>query len=185
MRKKEKSFESKIIYKMIIKSLICILLFVFYLILNKSSLDFKDIIYQKVYNSNISFAKINHWYESHFGSLFPIKNMDDIQVFNESIMYSDKEKYEQGVLLKVNNNYIVPSMNNGIVIYIGEKEKYGKTIIIEDDNGLDTWYSNINIGNITIYDYVNKGDYLGEAIDGKLIMVFQKNGKYENYEKYI
>ena len=185
MKKKEETFENKIIYKIVIKSLICILLFIFYLILNKTNLKFKDLIYQKVYNSNISFAKINYWYESHFGSLFPIKTVDDIQVFNESIVYSSKERYLKGVLLKVNNNYIVPSINDGIIIYIGEKEQYGKTIIIEDKDGLDTWYSNINIGNINIYDYVNKGDYLGEVIDGKLIMVFQKNGKYEDYEKYI
>ena len=185
MRKKEESFDKKIINKLLIKTLISILIFTLFLIMNKKDITFKNMIYQKVYNSNISFAKINKWYESNFGYLFPIKTVDEVQVFSESISYNSKEKYENGVLLKVNNNYIVPSINNGIIIFIGEKERYGKTIIIEDENGLDTWYSNINIGNISIYDYVKKGEYLGETIDDKLIMVFQKDGKYEDFEKYI
>ena len=67
---------------------------------------------------------------------------------------------------------------------IGEKE-YGNTVIVQDDTGLEIWYSNINIGNITIYDYVKKGDYLGEAIDNKLIMIFKKDGEVEDYNKYI
>ena len=184
-RRKEESIESKIIKKLLLKSLICVLLFILYLIFNKQSIGFKDTIYNNIYSSNISFAKINHWYESYFGSLFPIKTINEVQVFSESIAYKEKHKYEEGVLLKVSEKYIVPSINDGIIIYIGNKEKYGKTIIIADENGLDTWYSNINIGNVNIYDYVNKGDYLGEAIDGRLIMVFQKDGKYEDYEKYI
>ena len=169
----------------LIKVLICILLFLIFLIINKYDSSFKDIIYKKIYSNNISFAKFNHWYESSFGSIFPIKTVSEIQVFNESINYEEKEKYKDGVLLKVNDNYIVPSINNGIIIFIGEKEEYGKTIIVEDENGLDTWYSNIRVGNLNIYDYINKGDYLGEVIDGKLIMLFQKDSIFEDYEKYI
>ena len=167
------------------KSLICILLFLLFLICNIKIKDFKSIFYEKVYNSNISFAKINKIYESYFGSLFPIESVNDIMVFNESLVYKNKEKYHDGVLLQVDYNYIVPSIKNGIVIYIGEKETYGKTIIVEDDTGLDIWYSNINVLNISLYDYVNRGDYLGEAKDGKLIMLFQKKGIFEDYNKYI
>lgn len=177
--------QNTIINKLLIKSLLCIFLFLLFLICNKKNSIFKSIIYEKIYNSNISFAKINNIYESLFGNILPIRNVDEIQVFNENISYLSKEDYLDGVKLKVKENYVVPSITDGIVIFIGEKESLGKTIIIEDKNGLDIWYSNIDINNIKIYDYVNKGDYLGECINNYLIMIFKKEGEKEDYNKYI
>ena len=174
-----------IINKLLIKSIICILLFLIFLICNKKINNFNSLFYKKIYNNNISFAKINRWYESHFGNIFPIKTLDEVQVFNESIIYNKIEKYYEGVKLTVNDNYIVPSITSGIIIFIGEKDFFGKTIIIEDANGLDIWYSNINFNNINIYDYVNKGDYLGEANNNNVLLKFQKNGEIEDYNKYI
>lgn len=183
--KNKKKKNNSFINKLLIKTIICCFLFLIYLICNKKIDKFEEIIYDNVYNSNFSFAQIDNWYEKHFGALFPIKHVNDIQVFNETITYNDKEKYYDGVLLKVNKNYIVPSISNGIVVFIGEKDKYGKTIIIQDEKGIDIWYSNISIGNINMYDYVSKGDYIGEVIDDKLIMIFQKKGIVLDYNEYI
>lgn len=167
------------------KILLSIILFLVFLISTKNNEKFKNIIYENVYQNNISFAKFNSWYKKNFGDLFPFNKVDDVLVFNESLTYRNKEKYLDGVLLTVDDNYIVPSLTDGIVVYIGEKENYGNTIIIEDENNVNYWYSNINVLNINIYDYVKKGDYLGEVKDNKLIMLFQKKGKIEDYQKYI
>ena len=72
-----------------------------------------------------------------------------------------------------------------IVVFIGEKEHYGNTIIVQQIDGIDTWYGNVYIGDIKIYDYVQKGNLLGEVLDDKLYLVFQKEGKYLNYKDYI
>ena len=80
---------------------------------------------------------------------------------------------------------MVPSIESGIVVFMGEKEGYGNTIIIEQVNGVDVYYSNINPSNIKLYDYIEKGKLLGEVKDNKLYMVFQKDGKYLDYKKYI
>lgn len=182
--KKKKKNESSILKKLLYKSIICMILFLLFLICNKKYQTFNNLFYDKIYNNNISFAKINNWYKSHFGSILPIKKVDDVLVFNESITYDSKEDYLDGVVLNVSDNYLVPVINDGIIVFIGEKE-YGNTVIVQDDTGLEIWYSNINIGNITIYDYVKKGDYLGEVKDNKLIMVFKKDGEVEDYNKYI
>lgn len=182
--KKEKSV-NLFIKKFFIKIMICLLLFLVFLIGNKKIDNFNSLIYENIYSKSISFAKFNSWYEKHFGSLFPIKSVDDVKVFSENLVYKSKEDYKDGVLLNVSDNYLVPSINNGIVVFIGDKQEYGRTIIIEDEEGMDIWYSNINILNINMYDYIKKGEYLGEVIDNKLIMMFQKNGKKEDYNKYI
>ena len=176
---------SNYIELLLIKTLICILLFLIFLICNKKIKDFDKYIYNNVYNSNISFAKINNWYERYFGSIFPVKKIEEVQVFNEYLVYKSKEKYKDGVLLKVDSNYFIPAISNGIVIFIGEKDGYGKTVIVEDENGIDVWYSNIKILNINMYDYIDKGDYIGEAYDGNLYMLFQRKGKILDYNKYV
>ena len=36
-----------------------------------------------------------------------------------------------------------------------------------------------------MYDYVNKGDFLGEVKDNILYLVFEKDGVFLNYKEYI
>ena len=183
--KKYKKKENNKIKIFLIKVMVCIMLFLLFLICNKKINNFDSIIYENVYSKNFSFAKFNSWYEKTFGNIFPIKKIEDIQVFNESFVYKSKKEYLDGVELEVDNNYLVPSIKNGIVVFIGEKENYGYTIILEDEDGLDIWYSNVKVMNLKMYDYVNKGDYIGEVKNNKLIMVFKKDGKKDDYQKYI
>ena len=68
---------------------------------------------------------------------------------------------------------------------MGNKEGYGNTIIIEQINGIDVWYSNITTTDIKLYDYIEKGKLIGEVVDQKLYMVFQQDGKILNYKEYI
>ena len=126
--------------KLSIKVLISLILFLCFLIGIKKIEDFDKLIYENIFNSHISFAKINAIYNSYFGDLFPIKNIEnDVLVFNDSLVYSNKEDYLDGVLLTVNDDYLVPIIMDGIIVFVGEKEKYGKTIIIEDEEGVDIW----------------------------------------------
>ena len=71
-----------------------------------------------------------------------------------------------------------------MVLFIGDKDNYGKTIIIEDLNGIYYWYGNISTTSLKLYDYVEEGSFIGEA-DKALYMVFSKDDKYLNYEDYI
>ena len=71
---------------------------------------------------------------------------------------------------------MVPCLESGIVVYIGNKDDYGQTVIIEQENGIDVFYSNISNDNIKLYDYIEKGEYVGQTKTNKLYLVFQKNG---------
>ena len=79
---------------------------------------------------------------------------------------------------------MVPILESGVVVFIGEKENYKNTIIVEQTNGVDVFYGNIKSNNIKLYDYVEKGELLGE-VNKELYLVFQKNGEYLDYKKYI
>lgn len=186
-KKKETKNLSIFVKRFLLKVLISCILFLLFLIGIKKLENFDKVIYEKIYNSNISFAYINSWYKKNFGNIFPVYDIasNDIEVFNEKLIYNDISNYKDGALLYVDDNYLVPVLNDGIIVFIGFKEDYGNTIIVEDENKLRVWYSNLLFGNLTIYDYVKKGDVLGYANDNKLYLVFEKDGKFEDYKKYI
>ena len=71
------------------------------------------------------------------------------------------------------------------MVFSGEKEGLGNTVIIQGIDGVDIWYSNIENVNLTLYDYVEKDNILGEAQDGEIILTFLSDGNYISYENYI
>lgn len=175
------------IKKYVYKILFLVIVTLVVLISLKSNLKFRTNFYKYIYTENISFASINNWYTSKFGSPLPFSSFfkdETIPVFNETIKYKDANKYKDGVALTVDYQYLVPALDSGIVIFIGEKEGYGKTVIVQQENGVDVWYSNINEINVKLYDYIKKGSLIGN-VDKTLYLVFIKNGDVVDYKEYI
>ena len=169
-----------------LKFLITIVLTLLTLIILKGNPNFKPFFYKYVHEDNISFAKINDWYEKAFGNPIPFLDIlrKEEYVFEEKLMYKEANIYKDGVSLNVGENYLVPSLEDGIVTFIGEKEGYGKTVIIEQSNGITVWYSNLDEINITIYDYIKKGSVIASSYEN-LYLVFYENGEVIDYKEYI
>lgn len=168
-----------------IKLLISIVITLVVLILIKSSSDFKNNFYKHIYSDNISFTKLKEVYNKYIGDSDILDKVIKTEtVFNEKLTYSSQEKYLDGVKLDVGSNYLVPVTESGIVVFIGTKEGYGNTVIIQRIDGIDEWYGNIENVNIKLYDYVKKGSLLGEVND-TLYLVYKKDGNILNYEEYL
>ena len=178
-----KKEEEKSSFGMLNRFLVVILITIITLIFLKGNSLFKEKFYKYVYEDHISFAFLNNLYQKYFGNPIPSLKEDTKAVFDEKISYINKTKYQDGVELDVSSNYLVPSLNSGMVIFIGEKEGYGNTVVIEQTDGTEVWYSNIST-NLKMYDYIEKGTSVGEA-NGKLYLVFKKDGNILNYEDYI
>lgn len=166
------------------KFLLMIILFLVILISLKKDSNLRDKFYDEVYNSNFNFAYINNLYTNFFGEPLPFLNETTDMVFNEELVYDDISDYMDGAVLTVGNNYLVPVLNDGIVIYVGNKENYGNSVIIEDADGVEILYGNLSNINVSMYDYVKAGSLVGE-VNNKLYMVFTKNGENISYDAYI
>ena len=169
-----------------IKFLVLLVLTILAIIILKLKPQYKESFYKQVYEDNISFAKINKWYKSKFGSNLPFSEYfdDTVPVFKESLKYSEANKYKNGVSLSVGYDYLVPALDSGIVIFVGEKEGYGNTVIIQQENGIDLWYSNLKEINLKLYDYIQEGTLIG-VVDSNLYLVFIKDGEVIDYQEYI
>lgn len=167
------------------KTLISIILMLVVLILIKSSTSFKNNFYKQVYDNNISYTYLKKLYKKYIGNTDILDNIIKTDaVFSEKLVYNDKEKYMDGVKLTVDDNYLVPLEESGIVVFIGDKEGYGNTIIVQRVDGIDEWYGNITNTNVKLYDYVKKGSVLGEA-NKNLYLVYKKDSNILNYEEYL
>ena len=175
----------KIIANSLFKILITIIISLLILIGIKSSTSFKTKFYKRVYENSFSFAKVNTLYNTYFGNILPKDKIDIVRpVFNETLVYDHKEDYLDGVKLTIDSNYLVPAIASGVVVYIGKKEEYGNVLIINSSDGTDIWYGNMDNIDLKLYDYVDKGKYIGKA-SNSLYLVFKNNGKVISYDKYI
>ena len=163
--------------------LITILLVLICLITFKIKPDLKDNFYKHVYEDNFKFIYFKKIYDKYFKEIVP--NTMTKNVFNEALNYESATKYEDGCSLKVAKNYLIPAIDSGMVVYIGDKDKLGNTIIVQGINGNDIWYGNVSSASVKLYDYIEKGSLIGETKDDKLYLVFKKDGKILNYEDYI
>lgn len=137
-----------------------------------------------LFNETLAFTKINALYTKYFGNIIPEKVNNNIPVFESGKNYStiEKEGDSFSVLLTSNTYNFLES---GVIVFLGEKEGFGKTMIVQGVDGVDIWYSNLNNLNATMYDYVEKNKIVGEFNDQKAILTFMENGEFIGYEKYI
>ena len=107
------------------------------------------------------------------------------KVFNEKFVYKDISIYKNGYKLEVDNDYYIPLIESGVVVFVGENKDYGKTVIIEQVDGVCVTYGNLSNLNVNLYDYVSKGEFLGSSNGSYLYLVFEKDGKYLKYNDFI
>lgn len=176
---------SDYIYNFICKSFIVIIVLFSIAIVYKGNSNLKDKISNYFLDSDISFIKIKKIYDKYLGGVLPIKKDDSVvEVFDEKLEYNDVSIYYDGVKLEVEDNYLVPTLTEGMVVFVGDKDNYGYTVIIENLDGTMFWYGNISNTSLKLYDYVEKGSLVGE-VSSSLYMVFSKDGNFLSYEDYI
>lgn len=182
--KEKPSFFSRCLSKVLVLVVITLVT----LITLKSNPSLRNEVYKKVFQNNMSFAKINEVYKKYFGSSLPLADnvtADTELVSSAQIEYSDISKYKDGAKLTVKENYVVPALDSGLIIFAGKKDDYGNTIIVQRPDNVEVWYAGLKEVNVSLYDYIKKGKIIGEAKDKTLYMVFTKEGKALDYQKYI
>jgi len=182
------SEEKKIKYlkNLITRSLLSIILILSVSIFIKIDSDNTLLIDEYIFKDSIEFTKINNWYQENIGKIIPELNDNTSLVFSsEDLIKSEYTKYNDGIKLSMDKGNPVSLINGGIVIFIGDKEEYGNTLILQGNNGIDYWYGGITNVNVNLYDYLEKDTLIGETKENYMYLVLQKDGKYINYEEYI
>lgn len=177
----------KYLRSLILRSLTVVVIFLLLAIISKGNKQYKDVIVTNLYEKNISFTKIQNIYNKYLGGIVPLDKVttSTTPVFNEQLEYSNESIFYDGVKLEVIDKYLVPVIEEGMVVYIGEKENYGNVVIIEGIDGVDIWYGNMESTTVELYDYIEKNTYLGQTKDNYLYLAYSKDGQFLDYKEYL
>lgn len=151
-------------------------------------IDDKNVLLVEKYlfEDNLEFTKINNWYQENIGTIIPsVKENSNLVFSSNDIFNKNYEVYENGVKFSAQKNQPVSILNGGIVVFIGEKDNYGNTVIIQGNDGIDYWYGGISNLSVNLYDYIEKDTLIGETINDYLYLVLQKNGEFISYEEIL
>lgn len=175
--------KKKYIKSLFVRILISIILFLALSIFVNYSNDNLLLFKNHVYDTSFKFTKISKLYKKYFGNLVSTPSPEEVLSVSKEISYTSYNSYLDGV--KLNDVSSVYPFKSGIVVFIGEKDGYGNTIIIQGMDGIDYWYGNVENVNVKLYDYVESDNIIANAQDNTLYLVFTKDGKTLDYEEYL
>lgn len=173
--------DSSNIAKGFTKILVCLVILFLTLIVTSLSSDAKKYFKKYVFENTFEFDKFNNWYTSLAGGFSFGKT--EVPVFGESIKYQKIEKHLEGDKLIISDDTVINALTGGVVVFIGEKEGYNETVIIQCNNGYDIWYGNLESTNVQMYDYISEGSLIGSA-SSEVYLLITKDGQKVSYEEY-
>lgn len=179
-------FKLKYAKNLISRVLITVIFVLGSIIFTNISEDNKALYQKYVLEDSLEFTKINELYKSVFGDVDIAKkdNNTDSEVVFGDVSYTNIEPFKNGVKLTVGMNEAISVITSGIVVFIGEKDDLGNTVIIQGNDGVDIWYSNITDTDISVYDYIEAGSILGSSNSEDIYLTINKDGEFINYEEY-
>ncbi len=180
IKTKKKSYKTSLINRTLLTVTIVLVLLIT-MNINKKT---KTYLNKYVFETNYNFAKINTLYKKYILDLKKPIEEDKAVSAVENVEYYKEEAYKGGVKLEVQSEYNVKALGSGLVVFIGEKEDFGSSVVVQQSNGIDVTYGGVNAEDIKIYDYVNEGTHLGTA-NNVLYLLFEKDGVELDYKTYI
>lgn len=188
--KKINKFNPKIqkyLSNLLSKFLLSIIFLMVSIILIKSNSNIKTFYQEDILTKQINFTKFNDFYTKYFGNILPDYTVPSIptqMASNTEFDYNNGTHYLNGTKLETTENYPVPIITSGIIVFLGEKDSLGPTCIVQGIDGIDIWYSHIDTSSLNLYDYVTEGKILAPTESNYFYLTIDSNGNYLTYDTY-
>ena len=169
------------------KFLLSIIFLMLSVILIKSNNNIRKFYQEDILTKQINFTKFNNLYTKYFGNILPdytVPNVPTQIASNTEFDYTNGTPYLNGTKLETTENYPVPIITSGIIVFLGNKDDLGPTCIIQGVDGVDIWYSHIDISSLNLYDYVTEGKILAPTESDYFYLTIDSNGTYLTYDTY-
>lgn len=164
--------------------LTCFSFVILLLIINKFSPNFSKKIKKQLFDTSLNFVKVNKISKNIIGKELFSYNNNSLSVLSDAELSNYSSKYYDGEEFIVSENLPIGIIQSGVVVYIGEKDHFNNTIIIQGVDGYNIWYGNLKDINVNLYDYVEKHNLIGSADGNKIYVLIEKNNKLYTYDEY-
>ena len=177
----------KYLSNLLSKFLLSIIFLMVSIILIKSNSNIKTFYQKDILTKQINFTKFNDFYTKYFGNILPdytVPSVPTHMASNTEFDYNNGTPYLNGTKLETTENYPVPIITSGIIVFLGEKDSLGPTCIVQGIVGIDIWYSHIDTSSLNLYDYVTEGKILAPTESNYFYLTIDSNGNYLTYDTY-
>lgn len=177
----------KYLSNLLSKFLLSIIFLMVSIILIKSNSNIKTFYQEDILTKQINFTKFNDFYTKYFGNILPdytVPSVPTQMASNTEFDYNNGTPYLNGTKLETTENYPVPIITSGIIVFLGEKDSLGPTCIVQGIDGIDIWYSHIDTSSLNLYDYVTEGKILAPTESNYFYLTIDSNGNYLTYDTY-
>ncbi|MDY5873895.1 MAG: peptidoglycan DD-metalloendopeptidase family protein [Bacilli bacterium] len=177
----------KYLSNLLSKFLLSIIFLMVSIILIKSNSNIKTFYQEDILTKQINFTKFNDFYTKYFGNILPdytVPSAPTQMASNTEFDYNNGTPYLNGTKLETTENYPVPIITSGIIVFLGEKDSLGPTCIVQGIDGVDIWYSHIDTSSLNLYDYVTEGKILAPTESNYFYLTIDSNGNYLTYDTY-
>lgn len=128
----------------------------------------------KSMKEDFQFASVSKWYENTFGeqlALLPStesKEKENAKEIQYALPASGKILEEFGengqrITIEIGKDTSVEAMNGGFVEFVGQKEGFGNTVVIQHADKSESWYGNLSKVDVGLYEYIDTGTKIGKA----------------------
>lgn len=176
----------KIIDRMINHTLISVVLIMLLLLINRFSNSFLGNFKNMLFNRSFNFVKINSLSRKFLGKefIYSQKKASSVGAMNEELISGVSHKYYDGEKYIVSSNLPIGTIESGVVIFVGDKQHFNNTVIIQGTDNYNIWYGNLRDVNVNLYEYVEKNSLIGMADGNEVYMLIEKDNNYYSYEDY-
>lgn len=183
VKNENKKFKLNLNMKNTITKVLISVIFVFASLIYVKFSDENETLYKEyILTNSMSFMTINEIYENYFGDITPSINNEEF-VFSDELVYTAIETVDDKEIITLTSS-VITSLCGGIVVYIGEKDDYGYTVIVQGNDSNNIWYGNLDNVSLSLYDYIEEGEIIGEAIDKTLYLTIKNGNEIISYENY-
>lgn len=160
-------------HHLLVKAILAIGLFVFCSFLFQANVPKLDRIEQFMYTAlqdEFPFARVNEWYISTFGSPLSFTPQGSIQLGDETeefiipVMGHVVETFATngtGIMISPQEKTNVTAVNRGVVIFAGNDQTTGKTVIVQHADGSETTYGLLSSIDVHLYQIVEANQPIG------------------------
>lgn len=125
-------------------------------------------------SQEFNFMVVSDWYEDKFGkplAFLPeqkalVQDTEQLQQYTLSASGKVLEEFQkngQRIAIETGSDTTVQSFNEGQITFIGEKDGFGKTVVIKHSDQSESWYGNLEEVDVKLYENIEKGTKVGSA----------------------
>ena len=153
---------------------------------------------QEVLTRSYNFSAMTTWYEDKFGALpTMLPSIGSLSEQAKPVLQQGKSALlkapvtgkmkptntpENGVYVQT-KDAVMKSIDRGKVIFVGEKQGIGKTVVVQNSQGIESWYGGFDTVTVSLNNWVEVQQPLGKtqgtvSADKGVYFAIKKDGKF-------